>query len=90
MNEKDKIPGIDIPLSGGDIISFGQSKGQIIDVGGHTKGHIAYYFPQQNVVFVGDSLFSLGCGRMFEGTPQQFWESLCRLRSLPDDTWIYW
>ena len=90
INEKEKIPGIDVSLAGGDTVSFGASTAQIIDVGGHTKGHIAYYFPQENVVFVGDSLFSLGCGRMFEGTPHQFWESLNRLRSLPDNTLIYW
>lgn len=60
-----------------------------IDVGGHTRGHIAYYFPDEKSAFVGDSLFSLGCGRMFEGTPQQFWTSLQRLRNLPDDTTIY-
>jgi hydroxyacylglutathione hydrolase len=90
INEKEKIPGIDVSLAAGDAVSFGTSTAQIIDVGGHTKGHIAYYFPQENVVFVGDSLFSLGCGRMFEGTPHQFWESLNRLRSLPDNTLIYW
>jgi len=59
------------------------------DVGGHTRGHIAYYFPEEKSAFVGDSLFALGCGRMFEGTPQQFWTSLQRLRNLPDDTSIY-
>ena len=59
------------------------------DVGGHTRGHIAYYFPEEKSAFVGDSLFALGCGRMFEGTPQQFWKSLQRLRNLPDDTTIY-
>lgn len=59
------------------------------DVGGHTLGHIAFYFPEQKAVFVGDSLFSLGCGRMFEGTPSQFWTSLQKLRSLPDDTTVY-
>ena len=89
-NEKEKIPGIDVAVGGGDYISFGKSQAIIIDVGGHTKGHIAYYFPTESIVFVGDSLFSLGCGRMFEGTPHQFWDSLKRLRSLPDDTWIYW
>jgi hypothetical protein len=58
------------------------------DVGGHTLGHIAYYFPTQKTAFVGDSLFALGCGRMFEGTPQQYWTTLQSLRNLPDDTVI--
>jgi hydroxyacylglutathione hydrolase len=60
-----------------------------MDVGGHTLGHIAYYFPEDKTVFVGDSLFALGCGKMFEGTPSQFWTSLKGLRDLPDDTTVY-
>ena len=59
------------------------------DVGGHTVGHIAFHFPRERTAFVGDSLFSLGCGRMFEGTPEQFWASLRRLRDLPDETMVY-
>jgi hydroxyacylglutathione hydrolase len=59
------------------------------DVGGHTIGHIAFHFPAEKTAFVGDSLFALGCGRMFEGTPSQFWSSLQKLRSLPDDTAVY-
>ena len=59
------------------------------DVGGHTIGHIAFYFPAQKSAFVGDSLFSLGCGRMFEGSKEQFWSSLQKLRNLPDDTMLY-
>ena len=84
------IPVRDVPLEGGDVIEFASTKVQIINVGGHTKGHIAYYFPDLATVFVGDSLFALGCGRMFEGTPDQFWDSLQRLRQLPDDTLVYW
>lgn len=88
----ESIPARDLGLSGGDqITSFGSDKTeiQIIDVGGHTSGHIAYYFPKDRLVFCGDSLFALGCGRMFEGTSSQFWDSLKRLRSLPDDTVVY-
>jgi glyoxylase-like metal-dependent hydrolase (beta-lactamase superfamily II) len=84
------IPGVDVGLKGEDEIEFGSSKARIIDVGGHTKGHIAYYFGDESKVFVGDSLFALGCGKMFEGTPAQFWASLLRLRDLPDDTLVYW
>lgn len=88
-NEKEKIPGIDTAVSDGDEVEFGSLKAKVIDVGGHTKGHIAYYFPSENKVFVGDSLFALGCGKMFEGTPDQFWASLQRLRALPDETIVY-
>lgn len=94
VNEKSKIPGIDVAVGGGDTVQFGSAAtvapAQVIDVGGHTKGHIAYYFPSESKVFVGDSLFALGCGKMFEGTPEQFWASLQRLRDLPDDTMVYW
>ena len=88
--EANKIPGIDETLQGGDEFGFGNDKCQVIDVGGHTLGHIAYHFPGEKVAFVGDSLFSLGCGRMFEGDAEQFWASLQRLRALPDETTIYW
>ena len=86
----ERIPGRDVGLNGGDEIEFGSSVAKIIDVGGHTKGHIAYYFPAHAKIFVGDSLFALGCGRMFEGTPEQNWASLQRLRDLPDNTEVYW
>ena len=88
--EAKKIPGIDVEVEGGDEFVFGTNKCKVIDVGGHTNGHIAYHFPAENFVFVGDSLFSLGCGRMFEGTPDQYWASLKRLRELPDETSVYW
>lgn len=88
--EANKIPGIDVQVEGGDEFIFGSSTCKVLNVGGHTLGHIAYHFPTSNVVFVGDSLFSLGCGRMFEGTPEQFWASLKRLRELPDETYVYW
>jgi hydroxyacylglutathione hydrolase len=89
-NEKEKIPGIDDAVGAGDVIEFGSTKATVMDVRGHTKGHVAYYFPEEKSVFVGDSLFALGCGRMFEGTPDQFWTSLKGLRELPDDTTVYW
>ena len=85
----EKIPGIDSPVGQGDCVEFGSTKATVLDVGGHTAGHIAYYFPEEKSVFVGDSLFALGCGRMFEGTPDQFWTSLKRLRDLPDDVTVY-
>ena len=82
-----KFP-LDVVLAGGDSVSLGDNTAQVIDVGGHTKGHIAYHLPEARLAFVGDSLFALGCGRMFEGTPEQFWASLERLRALPSDTTI--
>lgn len=83
------IPGMDLPFKDSDTFSFGGAHAKVLDVGGHTVGHIAYYFPEEKCVFAGDSIFALGCGRMFEGTPSQFWTSLQRLRNLPDDTTIY-
>lgn len=65
INEKDKIPGIDSAVGAGDVVTFGSTQAQVMDVGGHTKGHIAFYFPEEKAVFVGDSLFALGCGRMY-------------------------
>lgn len=87
--EQSKIPGIDTPVGGGDCFSFGSFKANVMDVGGHTRGHIAYYFPDEQIVFCGDALFALGCGRMFEGTPDQFWTSLKGMRELPDATTVY-
>lgn len=85
----EKIPGRTVALKGGDELTLGNQKVVVIDVGGHTLGHIAYYFPDSQKVFVGDALFTLGCGKMFEGTPDQFWASLVRLRDLPDETMVY-
>jgi hydroxyacylglutathione hydrolase len=73
----------------GDTVKLGQYEAQVIDVGGHTLGHIAYHFPSERVAFVGDSIFSLGCGRLFEGTPEQMWKSLSRIAALPDETTLY-
>ena len=68
---------------------LGAWKADVIDVGGHTMGHCAYHMPAAGLAFVGDSLFALGCGRMFEGTPEQFWASLERIRALPPETTLY-
>ena len=84
-----KIAGVDRTVSGGDVIRLGEWEARVIDVSGHTMGHIAYHLPQAGIAFVGDSLFALGCGRMFEGKPDQFWASLSRLKALPPETAIY-
>ena len=83
------IPGCDVPLANGDTVYLGNHSGRIVEVPGHTLGHIAIIFEEQRVAFVGDTLFAMGCGRLFEGTPEQMYESLQRLTALPDDTKLY-
>ena len=87
--DADKIACVDRTVRDGDLIKLGDHTAQIIDVGGHTMGHIAYFLPESGIAFVGDALFALGCGRMFEGAPPQFWDSLSRLKRLPPDTTCY-
>ena len=84
-----RIPGIDIQVGDGDIYDFGGQSVQVFDTPGHTMGHIVYYFPHGEIAFVGDTLFALGCGRLFEGTPTQMWNSLQKLLLLPDSTTVY-
>ena len=84
-----RIPGIDVQLQDNDSYDFGSERAQVFFVPGHTRGHIAYWFKDSAALFCGDTLFSIGCGRLFEGTPQQMWTSLKRLRALPDDTRVY-
>ena len=83
------IPGRDIALSEGDRIRLGEHVGRVIEVPGHTRGHVALIFDDGAVAFVGDTLFAMGCGRLFEGTPQQMFDSLRRLAALPEDTRLY-
>ena len=87
--EEERIPGIDIALGDGDVYDFGSAQARVLDVPGHTLGHIAYHFAEDGVAFVGDTLFALGCGRVFEGTAEQMWSSLSKLAALPDDTVVY-
>jgi hydroxyacylglutathione hydrolase len=87
--EAGKIEGIDQLVRHGEIVSIGDWEAHVIDVGGHTNGHIAYHLPGAGLAFVGDALFALGCGRMFEGTAPQFWASLLRLKALPPETLVY-
>lgn len=84
-----RIPGIDVALADGDEFALGETKGTVLDVPGHTRGHIAFWFRDDAVLFCGDTLFALGCGRLFEGTPAQMWRSLSKLRELPDETLVY-
>ena len=87
--EAAKIPGIDQSVGEGDAIPFGRETISVLETPGHTAGHISYFFPSDKLAFVGDTLFSIGCGRVIEGTPEMMWESLLKLRALPDDTRIY-
>ena len=88
-DEADKIPGIEKEVGDGDTFLFGTHEVRVLGVPGHTLGHIAYYFEEAEVAFVGDALFALGCGRVFEGTPDQMWASLEKIMALPDDTKVY-
>ena len=87
--DKARIPGIDVEVDDGDRYRFGEAEAEVFFIPGHTSGHIAYAFRDQQALFCGDTIFALGCGKMFEGTPQQFWNSLSRLRALPDDMRVY-
>ena len=84
-----RLPCLDIGLQDGDSVEFGSHKATVLAVPGHTMGHIAFWFSSDEMLFSGDTLFSIGCGRLFEGSPAQMWYSLQRLRSLPDSTRLY-
>jgi hydroxyacylglutathione hydrolase len=86
---EENIPGRDVGLGEGDEVRLGEHVGRVIAVPGHTLGHIAIVFDEDRTAFVGDTMFAMGCGRLFEGTPKQMYESLQRIASLPDDTRLY-
>lgn len=87
--EAGKIAGLDRLVTPGDVVELGETRFAVIATPGHTLGHIAFHNAAGGHLFTGDALFSLGCGRMFEGTPGPMWEGLKRLRALPDDTLVY-
>ena len=87
--EVEKLSPIDRVVGHGDVVMLGDYDAHVIDVSGHTNGHVAYHLPDAELAFVGDSVFALGCGRMFEGEPEQFWNSLKRIRALPAATLLY-
>lgn len=87
--ERDRIPGIDEQLREGDRVQVGSLEAEVWEVPGHTLGHIAFIFRDAGIAFVGDTLFVMGCGRLFEGTPAQMHESLARLGSLAPDTKLF-
>ncbi len=88
-NDAQRIPGIDVKVVDGVYFTFGSVDVEVMEVPGHTSGHIAYWFAQDKALFCGDTLFALGCGRLFEGTPAQMWASLSKLKALPDETRVY-
>ena len=87
--EAARIPTLDRQVREGDIVSLGRLQAKVIEVPAHTAGHIAYHLPDEAVIFVGDTLFAMGCGRLFEGTAEQMHSNLQRLASLPPETQVY-
>lgn len=83
-----RLPALDLAVAEGDMVTVCGQMTQILDVSGHTVGHIAFHMPDAALVFTADSLMALGCGRLFEGTPAQMWDSMQKLRTLPDETLI--
>ncbi len=83
-----RLPPLDLPVNEGDTITIGTERGHVLAVPGHTRGHIAYHFPASQLVFTGDSLMACGCGRLFEGTGPEMWDSLSRLARLPPGTMV--
>ena len=88
-SERDKIPGIDHAYGDGDHFDFAGRRVNVIETPGHTAGHICYHIPEENLLFAADTLFALGCGRLFERPARDMWTSLQKLMALPDDTQIF-
>jgi hydroxyacylglutathione hydrolase len=89
--EKDRarIPGLDVGVSEAAPWEFGSHRARILEIPAHTRAHIAFVFEDENIALTGDTLFAMGCGRLFEGTPQMMWSALSKLMQLADDTRIY-
>ena len=87
--EAARIPTLDRRVEAGDRVSLGPVEAEVLEVPAHTAGHIAYNLPDEGVIFVGDTLFAMGCGRLFEGSAEQMYSNLQRLSGLPDDTRVY-
>jgi hydroxyacylglutathione hydrolase len=87
--EAKRIPAVDVEVADGDEVKVGNLKARVLETPGHTAGHISYWLPDDQLAFVGDTLFSIGCGRVIEGTPEMMWQSLLKLRGLPDDTQFF-
>src|SRR5262249_43125872 len=88
-NEAARIPLLDEAVGEGDTVTVGGLSARVLETPGHTAGHISYWFEPECLAFVGDTLFSIGCGRVIEGTPEMMWASLVKLRKLPGETRVY-
>lgn len=86
---RETIPGIDRKVDGGDSFDFAGRRVEVILTPGHTAGHVCFHLPVEKLLFAADTLFALGCGRLFEGTPAQMWQSLEKLAALPEETTVY-
>ena len=84
-----RIPGLNVTVSDGDELKFGAQRVVVLETPGHTRGHVSYWFPEGEALFCGDTLFALGCGRLFEGDAPTMWKSLSRLMGLPDTTRVF-
>ncbi|MCX7092814.1 MAG: hydroxyacylglutathione hydrolase [Methylobacter sp.] len=89
LSDQPRIPGFDRGVVDGDVITLGRHSAKVISTPGHTSGHIVYHFADDNLLFCGDTLFVMGCGRLFEGTAEQMWQSLQKLKALPESTQLY-
>ncbi|MEO1192052.1 MAG: hydroxyacylglutathione hydrolase [Pseudomonadota bacterium] len=87
--DRARIPGIGVEVEEGDRVALGKAEAEVFFIPGHTSGHIAYWFAEDQALFCGDTIFALGCGRLTEGTPEQMWPSLTKLRRLPDETRVF-
>ncbi|MEI6707754.1 MAG: hydroxyacylglutathione hydrolase [Methylococcales bacterium] len=87
--DKHRIPNLDRGVKEHDVINLGTHSAQVIATAGHTNGHIVYYFAEDNALFCGDTLFVMGCGRLFEGSAAELWQSLQKLKALPSKTRVY-
>lgn len=87
--DRGRIPGLQRGVSEGERIRVGVSEALVLDTAGHTRGHLSFWFEKERALFCGDTMFSLGCGKLFESTPDDGWRSLAKIRSLPPDTKVY-
>ena len=87
--DKERIPSMDHGVKEGDVLMLGDTRLEVMETPGHTTGHISYFVSSIPALFCGDTLFSMGCGRVFEGDPETLWQSLQRIKQLPDETLIY-
>ncbi|KQU48255.1 hydroxyacylglutathione hydrolase [Sphingomonas sp. Leaf339] len=87
--EKERIPTLDTFVREGDVIRLGSHTGKVLAVPGHTAGHVAFHFADDAILFTGDTLFAMGCGKLFEGTPAEMWANMERYAAMPADTVVY-